>query len=428
MAKSTSTQEKDTSKKPAARTLRSHTKRTTIIHKPILLPPEIQDHIVSYLWNKPKSLRACGFANRSWHTAVRPYIFRSLTLNKEGRLKELEFAVENEPVVGSWIREIIIKPDPYILLDGTIWNHIIHPCAWILRLPTILPHKLKRLYSFQFIGLGDMGWKYRELNATLPKFAYFSSVKSLSIINCRIPKELMRATASSFPNLTNLHIINTYPTPNPLGLYNQTQQLVPRHSPRLEELSLHIPDGLLAWELGSFDELTKPPHKVNDLRVLDLRLQHPGGLMDLGSLLKFLGQSLQELSVTIVSDTWATEQQYQAITDHCDLSNLTGLRSITLNPLSHPGNSHFLSTIKSPHIAKVAFLTSFVYLRSLEATMLTKLREVLQEEIFESLEDLQFFYSGPLKVDKVYQKMKREFSGVVSRHSVYLQVIGADDE
>lgn len=272
----------------------------------VVFPVELVEYIGGYLWDSFATLQALSLTCRDWHNAIRPCIFRSLTIDSEHRLKELERLLDSEPTIAYWIRELRLKPDPSLELAGPAWGHILHPCAWMFRFPIILPWKLKRLRGIELNGVIESGWKYRQMAMLLPKFSYFKTVQSLSFINCRLPKGVIASFISVFPNMNELHAVNTLDTSD--ANFNSPDTLPRLGSPQLTSLHVQGAD-IVDLESHSFLAWMDPRACLQRLKSLQILLQHPGAVQDFGRMLTVLGPTLQHLDLTIAYTTGTVDQQ-----------------------------------------------------------------------------------------------------------------------
>ncbi|KAJ3481125.1 hypothetical protein NLI96_g7878 [Meripilus lineatus] len=372
-----------------------------------VFPLELVDYIGSFLWDSFATLQAVSLTCRDWHTTIRPCIFRALTINSEHRLKEVERLLDSEPTIAFWIRELRLKPDPSIALAGPGWGHILHPCAWMFRFPIILPWKLKKLRAIELIGIVEAGWKYRQMAMLLPKFSYFKTVKSLSFIDCRLPKGVIASFISVFPSMNELRVINTLDTAD--TNLNSSDKLPRLGAPQLTSLHLQGGDDVVDLESHGFLTWMDPRACLQRLKCLQIRLQHPANVRDFGRMLTVLGPSLQHLDLTISYTDVPDDSLPPAVAESLDCSNLLGLCTMHLKPLTHPAIHHFLSNVKSPILKNVQFSMCFPWIHCLKVKDYVDFDEHVSSAS-KALQEVLFLYTGPLKIDHVMDKVHKTFS------------------
>ena len=167
-------------------------------HHSLSIPSELVEYIVTFLWDDPHTICQCTFVCRQWHTAIRPHLFRQITIDRVETLGKLEKLLLSDPAAAYWIRELHFQRSTLGLedLDG----------RWVLDdMPgSVLPNTLKKLWAVEItdIRISQNGPTRRFIR----DFSKFTTVKSLSISHCSIPDGFLLSLLAVFPHLHTLRV------------------------------------------------------------------------------------------------------------------------------------------------------------------------------------------------------------------------------
>lgn len=269
------------------------------------LPFEVVGHTASFLLDDPDALQACTLTCRSWHSACRRYIYRTITLKTDSQLDKLERLLVTLPVSAHWIRKLRILAG--IQTPGTLASHedISHKPSglWVHEIPLILPQKLKKLEAIEFIGLTRF-IRYQMTNF-FPMLSSFSSVKSLSLVDCRLSLQALRLFLFALPAMTELHVHN-------VG-WDQSQDVDDDQSsefeadmPHLTTFHFHRVDNL-SPSITQFYRWLRYTGSKSTLRSIGVHIYDPSFVVSTGRVLGKLGDSIEHLELFLINrNFWTT--------------------------------------------------------------------------------------------------------------------------
>lgn len=258
------------------------------------LPPEIVEYSATFLWSDIKALQSWRLSCRTWNDLIRPYIFRSITLNSEKRLSEFESLLDNVPSMRFWVRELIVMAKLHSARDYC-------SIPWIDRLPLELPSKLEKLHTLGIFDFQDF-WDPSEHNGFFDHFSSFSSVKSLSFVNCVFPASILLAFVCSLPGLLDVHFhdIQVMSSMFVSGSPASKTKKPSLHPPCLTSLRIHSGNSTSTQPLREFLGWFIGNETMQSLRTVQIHIQSIASIEDTGSFLKTLGPRLRELELYFV--------------------------------------------------------------------------------------------------------------------------------
>ncbi|KAH8101973.1 hypothetical protein BXZ70DRAFT_87877 [Cristinia sonorae] len=314
----------------------------------LTLPQETIYHIGSFLCNSRRDLQMCSLTSRSWHSGVQSHLYRSITLDSEEKVAELETLVREHPTVACWIQELRVTA----FTKSTRWHA--NPeswTKWISRITDELPAKLINLHSMELVGLHNpyLSGNHRSscnfrMAEVIPRLGLFSTVQSLAFFRCELDDDVADCFISAYPHLQRLSLRKS------LIMSTSVRMHLPNiRPPRLTTLYVDDNhDSLRKLRLSdSFESL-------RDVTIL------VSGQENLGAVKNFvsqLGSSVKALSLFIEDENPASPYPL--------LPNLTGLCTLRLSPLIGPHTAHILSTVQSQTLDHVVFSVTPSCLRTL---------------------------------------------------------------
>ncbi|GBE83251.1 hypothetical protein SCP_0502990 [Sparassis crispa] len=326
-------------------------------HQPVVvLPPEIFDHIIDFLWDDPSALAACSLTCRTWLPTTRLHLFRSVTLGGAHHCAQLNALLDASAAASTgiprYIRELCILT-PWMDEHGHL-NHLGQG------LTLLLP----RLRAVQHLALANVLWNPSFSPTTKQEeecFLTFSpAVRTLrlSFVDFENPHDLLRFL-SAYPQLRTVHMSNVSWGSN-AGLGAPSPVVVPELG--AGEKAIRIED-LTIVDTGQFQTAVEAMASLFLSPRFDLRLRRlHWGVYAFASrgpgfknVLRRAGTHLEELQIALYSlDTDA------ALPDDVTLAHNTRLASLhivsnTFAGVRCPWVPALLSTIASPRLSQIIF-------------------------------------------------------------------------
>ncbi|KAI0924174.1 hypothetical protein AcW2_005127 [Taiwanofungus camphoratus] len=122
------------------------------------LPPEICDYILDYLWDDPRTLRACSLTCRAWLPTTRLHLFHSMHLSEPEQRRRVETLLKGRSNTGEYIRR---------------------PSVANLNVCGIELDQMLRLRKVEHLALSSSGLRFHELIARLDSL--YAAVKSFDL-------------------------------------------------------------------------------------------------------------------------------------------------------------------------------------------------------------------------------------------------------
>ena len=156
--------------------------------------------IGSFLLDHPQTTQAAALTCRLWHDALRPHIFRIVTIRSLDDTERLSALLSSDIDVVPWIRGVRIFASSH--------------GDWFHRFPIIFPPgALVNLQSFYFhIQLAEeyKASRYQVFIDTLPTFSSFANIRRLEFRDCLLPYDALKAIIGAFPSLVDVCVRDTH--------------------------------------------------------------------------------------------------------------------------------------------------------------------------------------------------------------------------
>ncbi|TCD70659.1 hypothetical protein EIP91_002380 [Steccherinum ochraceum] len=163
---------------------------------PFHLPDELLDHILSFLWDNCHGLKASSLVSHAWHTAARPYIFRSVTLFLEGpgeeRTDDLRLMLDATPLLGQWVRELRVVQSRQC---GSRAAQVHFWSVWTAERYRLVLGRLKRVCGL----VVEEEERFRRNLAT-----WRGSVRALSFVLCNVSSSVLLYMLRLLPHVREL--------------------------------------------------------------------------------------------------------------------------------------------------------------------------------------------------------------------------------
>ena len=171
----------------------------------LAFPVETLDNVFSHLWNDFAALRQLSLTCRSWSSIIRPYIFRRVWINGQGRLLELGKIFEDTPAAASWIREVHIQSvyhmsdfldmwtshDLFTIMEkmqnvrSLVFSHNLPNCYSEAPDWSVLTHNISKMIAvqelvfFEFFAIQPVALSFIKFLPNLQSLTFYRSMFSL---------------------------------------------------------------------------------------------------------------------------------------------------------------------------------------------------------------------------------------------------------
>lgn len=353
-----------------------------------IVPPEICDYIIDYLWDDYRALAACSLTCRSWLSSSRSHLFNFIHLERERDILQFLEILDNPPIASVSLARCVRD----LTVAGTVARN--HQC--ILDAVTQILDHLNHVECLRVNTRGIIGWHLQErLKDHLLTFS--PEIRKLHISSAHVFEwahlEHLFELISGFPKLSSLEIDGD----------NWTRVV---HPPKPSSNTLSAPEGVDKIALKSLKmmhagrSMTDPIltwlHRPTfDLQLRELRItiddwmQHKK-LLQVSALRvqnlyfnwnNILDDGIGEFKEIVIVDNDLT----QGILDQHDLSCYLSLVHVRFEgiPLqfSHRNRTQLhtlLSSIESSHLQTLTFCIASLSLTSLTSLRWQPFDDVLQ--------------------------------------------------
>ncbi|KAK7678694.1 hypothetical protein QCA50_018276 [Cerrena zonata] len=420
-------------------------------HKPPSwhLPPELFYLIYDYLWDNEnmecyatRTLRSCALTCSWWRDAVRPYIFRFITLDGPEDFDKFSQQIRATPEITQWVRKLRLEGRSLPWIDDTRLHREDAGDdidQWLYVFPTVLDAHfpcLKILELFNFSQISPRREDREAYARWIPKLTTLTSVTTLNILRCEMSANNLTALVRALPGLTRVDLVEIDIThPNFAVLHDgpidpaaeatgagdqPTKYPLFYPPPILQSFRLDNSD---TYYLGFDFTLVREWFRAESLAE-HLKSFEVYGNVDLDSLRDVvfaLGESpkLSHLQLPVGPDAYGIECEYEMSELGFDLSRLTNLTSIRIvgcdGEWGHEDQVStirgFLDQLNAPKLRMIA-LTIFLE-KEEDIAMIAPIDQSLVDSKFSKLEDVQIELT-PTRLrgyepDIYIQKVRRQF-------------------
>ncbi|KAI0823524.1 hypothetical protein BC628DRAFT_1411547 [Trametes gibbosa] len=297
-----------------------------------MLPPELWDETIDYLWDDVQSLHACSLACKTWLPCSRFHLFRNVRLRHADDVLRFRALLSSSPGIAPCVRKLSLSADySGTTPDGTAQEDD----TWVNGAATLLP----LLHNITTLGLARVRW--HALNAeTRAAFAgVCRNVQQLFLFEVSFDASRdVVAFLSGFPALRELYfqaVSWKHDSPSPFEDPSSTQALA---EPGRMQLSYLFLDSKSSPTLVT-DWLLKHPEE-HRLRTIQLCWRELDNAKAIGDLLQASGSSLESLQVEFPAGL----SEDDVPQSHLSLAHNTGLRSLHFGGLDVRASHAFLSS------------------------------------------------------------------------------------
>jgi len=396
------------------------------------LPFDIIEIIGAHLSRSGSSPRECSLTCRMWYSAVRPLIYRRVTIRSVDDTQRLHELTRSDPAVGRWIHELRISYDRrYLGLDD-----------WFLDFPeTFSSDTLSNIHSLHFRG--QEAWHTSDIQLMkaiklIPRLASFASVRRLSFLDCVVPYDFAKSIICAFPDLRDLHMHSViYTQPHPRV---ELPQLY--HPRNVESIRIHADDRLPAD--GFYSELLLPEMSpfTRSMRALTTLHFHFGGhttpvMQELAKIV-FPSEpnSLQHLEfyfpICQGYSAVALASCNRFIVENLNMGIFPDLRTFHVRGLNQADPTHSLiSALNSPHLNRLVLGVETSALESSKSKHYAPVDACLADtRKFSKLQKVHVFAYNVVSEDleTITQKVQELFPKVMGRGILETSFVGDPDK
>ena len=401
----------------------------------LTLPLEIEEEVIGFLHNDPRSLYRCALVRREWVPRCRVLLYYNVTITTEDQFWAFVRTVRSQPYIRRLVR--------CIRFDLT-WQKRRLLLNWVAEnLLNIPGPELVNLNTLEFINLKDI-WSYPSMYTTL---AQWGSIRKLSLISCCMSSAESFYLIDAFPRLEVLYVDDfvNYRSYGRRVFGGIAPSFCLRCLKRLVIYSATLPEcddretTILEW-------ITKSPAK-NTIEELYLGLsrrhlaRRTRFISELGSNLRVLeiasilhfGQDPDSISGMLVHNLWRGLPKLMSaeILDSFTLDSNTELRSLTIPYPSHHVGLSLVSRVNAPKLERLNFrLNPFSMTWASEKKCHPEWDEgleILLGTTLSSIQQVSILYHGQYSIDlmrdelpqllpRVWRKVKTEVIPSPDRH------------
>lgn len=407
------------------------------------MPLELLYLIYEYLWDNEnmecyftRTLHSCALTCSWWRDAVRPYIFRFITLDGPEDFDKFSQQIRATPEITQWVRKLRLEGRSLPWINDT---RLYREDAgddidqWLYVFPTVLDAHFPCLRILELFNFSQISPRREDREAYarwIPKLTTLTSVTTLNILRCEMSANNLTALVRALPGLTrvdlvaidithpNLAVLHDGPidpTAEATGAVDQpTKYPIFYPPPILQSFRLDNSDTYyLGFDFTLVREWFRAESSAEHLKSFEVY-----GNVDLDSLRDVvfaLGESpkLSHLQLPVGPDAYGIECEYESECDDCcpyqvhyvtaylvselgfDLSSLTNLTSIRIvgngGEWGHEDQVSmirgFLDQLNAPKLQMIA-LTIFLE-KEEDIAMIAPIDQSLVDSKFSKLEDVQ---------------------------------------
>lgn len=155
-------------------------------------------------------VRNCSRVCSQWYAAARPFLFRSIVLDKPKRLTGLASLIQEDPNIARWIRKIVLRgvTEPlYPFGDRQPDNVDEDHDSWLYPFPLSFGEPLPSLKILELQELAVVSRRREDCEAFarwLPGLATLTTVERMSLSSCEMSSNSVTAMLRAFPSLIDL--------------------------------------------------------------------------------------------------------------------------------------------------------------------------------------------------------------------------------
>ncbi|KAK7681653.1 hypothetical protein QCA50_015387 [Cerrena zonata] len=355
-----------------------------------------------------RSLRASTLTCQQWYLASRPVVFGKIFVKDSRKYSRLLHLLEYHPDICLWIKTLRLEKANDEDTESVEPNG-----NFVYAFASELAPRLSKLQRLELAWMEELD-PYR-VSSFLSGLLSLKTVHTLCISNCHFTGDFILSLANAFPTLTSLQVLgfsSPYYRDCPLPLESN------QHLLRLRRLKLHEDQEQIADDENIISTLYRAlascPTK-DGLRCLDLAFMNRISLPHIGTLLKSVAHSLEELTIKLPMSMkiWGKDRGLAEFKFHLNLSSLLNLRTLRIDEINHPATRDILTTLPEPILLRrLTFGLEFNNISRFSNKAYAPLDEYLASARFPATMQIWFDYKGILDNEQVQGKIRRVFKSV----------------
>ncbi|KAK7679467.1 hypothetical protein QCA50_017521 [Cerrena zonata] len=185
------------------------------------LPIELLYQIYDYLWDhehaecySTATLRSCALTCSRWRDAVRPYIFRFITLDTPEVIDKFSHQIRTTPEITQWVRRLRLAGRTLPFIDERRCHRLEAADdidQWLYAFPTNLDAHFPCLRILELFNFAQISPRLEDREAYarwIPELTKLKSVTTLNILRCEMSANNLTALVRAFPSLTKVDLVD----------------------------------------------------------------------------------------------------------------------------------------------------------------------------------------------------------------------------
>ncbi|KAK7679430.1 hypothetical protein QCA50_017484 [Cerrena zonata] len=185
------------------------------------LPIELLYQIYDYLWDHEHvecystvTLRSCALTCSRWRDAVRPYIFRFITLDTPEDIDNFSHQIRATPEITQWVRKLRLEGRTLPFIDEPRWYRLDAADdidQWLYAFPANVNAHFPCLRILELFNFAQISTRLEDREAYarwIPELTKLKSVTTLNILRCEMSANNLTAFVRALPNLTTINIVD----------------------------------------------------------------------------------------------------------------------------------------------------------------------------------------------------------------------------
>lgn len=371
-----------------------------------ILPPELMDETIDYLWDDHKALEACSLTCRSWVPSSRLHLFRTVRVRSAEDCTKLSVLLQSSPIIAHCVRKLTIDAEyKGVGEDGTLSEDD----SWVNEAAGLLS-KFHRVHTLALSRLKWTSLSYSTRNAFT---SVFNTVKTLLLFEVQF-----------YASGDVLHFLSRFPVLSELYFHGVSwDREMPSPEPENRHVGEHMDLTYLFLDPKSSPTLvtewllSHPSEKK--LRTIQLCWREFENTEALGALLQNSGSDLECLRVEFPSGL--SEEGTLYCKQLCQYRLSTPFPALLRNQLTLAHNTglrtlHFGGLDVTAAAARTLFSDR---LFTWVAVMLGQIRSCLLQEVVFELELPEVHDLQSLDWTRINRELsRREFDGLLLRFYV----------
>ncbi|KAK7679432.1 hypothetical protein QCA50_017486 [Cerrena zonata] len=185
------------------------------------LPIELLYHIYDCLWDhehvecySTATLRSCALTCSRWRDAVRPYIFRFITLDTPEAINRFSHQIRATPEIIQWVRKLRLVGRTLPFIDEPRWHRLDAADdidQWLYAFPANVDAHFPCLRILELFNFAQISPRLEDREAYarwIPELTKLKSVTTLNILRCEMSANNLTALVRALPDLTTVNIVD----------------------------------------------------------------------------------------------------------------------------------------------------------------------------------------------------------------------------